>query len=324
MTPQERALAEFESWYRTRTIYPGSDGPAKGTIGGALVVLDHLKTSFDLNIDTHTAEGGTQIRGASGLAVKRVLAEFGETRRYVSEGGRTNRGLRADMVALLEAIQRSGIGALAEDKRNSILEQLQQYLVDRVREFHDRQRITFRYDPAQSAWQSIRDILDEAKKRNKEGQVAQYLVGAKLQLRFPDIEVRNTSYSTADQQQNVPGDFLVGDTAFHVTVAPMLPLFEKCCANVESGRRVYILVPEAVVAATRPMAERMLEGRLTVASIESFVAQNLEELSGFSEHKLAAGFHRLLEMYNKRTRAVELDLSLLIEIPENIRRHSTE
>jgi hypothetical protein len=42
----------------------------------------------------------------------------------------------------------------------------------------------------------------------KDGPVAQYLVGAKLALRFPTEKIGNESYSTADVQLNRPGDFL--------------------------------------------------------------------------------------------------------------------
>ena len=34
-----------------------------------------------------------------------------------------------------------------------------------------------------------------------------------------------------------PGDFVVGDTAFHVTVSPMPPVLDKCEANLRNGYR---------------------------------------------------------------------------------------
>jgi hypothetical protein len=67
-------------------------------MAGALVVLEQLKENYDLNIDAHTAPGGSQVRGVSGAAVKRILETHDETRPFSSEGGRTNRGLRGDMV----------------------------------------------------------------------------------------------------------------------------------------------------------------------------------------------------------------------------------
>ena len=49
--------------------------------------------------------------------------------------------------------------------------------------------------------------------------MAQYLVGAKLSIRFPNIEIRNDISSTQDEISGSPGDFVVNDAAFHVTVA---------------------------------------------------------------------------------------------------------
>ena len=63
-----------------------------------------------------------------------------------------------------------------------------------------------------------------------------------------------------------------------------------------------------------------LGDRIDVASIESFVADNIGELSNFSADQLAHGFLRLLEEYNRRVDLAELDKSLMIEIPANLQR----
>lgn len=148
--------------------------------------------------------------------------------------------------------------------------------------------------------------------------MAQYLVGAKLQLRFPDVAIENKSYSTADDQLGRPGDFLVGNTAFHVTVAPMPAVYEKCKRNIAEGYRVYLLVPDRALAGARQNAELTVPDRIAVESIESFIGQNIEELSTFTKDKLADGFLRLLETYNQRVDTIENDKSMLIEIPPNL------
>jgi hypothetical protein len=93
MTPREKALAELRAWCdalpRPRTA---GRAPAKGSIAVGLVLLERLKSTFDLNLASHLAPGGAQIQGASGAAVRNILAAFGETRPFVGEGGRTNRG----------------------------------------------------------------------------------------------------------------------------------------------------------------------------------------------------------------------------------------
>lgn len=320
MTRHHKSLEKFEAWYNALPIHHPSGGPARGTIAAALVVLDQLKEEFDLRLDSHRAAGKSQIRGASGAALARILGEFGETRPFLKEGGRTNRGGPGDIAKMLETLRGVGLNRLPANERIEILTELQRFLVNKVKEFHSRQRLKVAYDPSRSAWQSIHDLLALARENGKEGPVAQYLVGAKLQLRFPDAQVRNESYSTADTQLGRPGDFLFGDTAFHVTVAPMPAVYERCKRNMEEGLRVYLLVSDRSLVGARQNAEATAPGRIATESIESFVSQNIEELSTFSKNRLVDGFRRLLETYNRRVDAVENDKSMLVEIPQNLLR----
>ena len=48
-----------------------------------------------------------------------------------------------------------------------------------------------------------------------------------------------------------------------------------------------------------------LGDRVDVASIESFIANNIAELSTFSADQLTHGFLRLLEEYNRRDHVAE-------------------
>lgn len=318
MDKQGKALEAFAAWYEGLPVYSASGGPARGTIGAALVVLDRLKNQYDLALSAHRAAGQSQIIGVSSASVARILAEFGETRPFLKEGGRTNRGGPGDIEKMLVKLKSAKLESLPVEERNQTLRILQGFLVEKVRQFHNRQRLKIVYDPSKSTWQSVRDLLALARETGKEGPVAQYLVGAKLCLRFPDAIIGNESYSTADDQLGRPGDFHLSDTAFHVTVAPMSAVYEKCCRNVEAGFRVYLLVPDRLLVGARQNAEASLAGKIAVESIESFVANNIEELSLFAKNKLPNGFRRLLETYNQRVNAAETDKSTLIEIPRNL------
>ena len=114
---------------------------------------------------------------------------------------------------MLAALETLGLESLDKDERNFTLDDLQKFLVGKVQEYHNRQRIRFTFDPAASTRQSVQDILSLSREAGKEGPVAQYLIGAKLEMRFPEIEVKNDSYSTADDQLGRAGDFLMGDTS---------------------------------------------------------------------------------------------------------------
>lgn len=318
MSIKEDAVILFNDWYDSLPVHKASGGVAKGTICAALVVLDSLKDDFNLDFNSHIAAGGAQIKGASGAAVARILKGFGETRPFSKEGGRTNRGAPGDIRKMLKALNRSGLKEVPLKKQLEILEELQSILVEKVREYHNRQRIHLVFDPTKTTRQLVSDILDVAKETGKEGPVAQHLVGAKLQLRFPSENISNESYSTADDQLGRPGDFLVGNTTFHVTVAPMPPLFDKCQKNLEEGYRVFLLVPERHLASARYEADNKAKGKIAVESIESFVGQNIEELSAFCGKQLIKGFRKLIDTYNQRVDQAELDKSLLIDAPKNL------
>ena len=158
-------------------------------------------------------------------------------------------------------------------------------------------------------------ILASAGNRLKTGEVAEYLIGAKLSLRFPNYDIRNSAASAADRQTEEQGDFQINDCVFHVSVAPNRGHYDKCLRNLADGLRVFLLVPDEILAGTRQNAQLDTNGRVSVESIESFVSQNIEELSDFSGAEVAQNIRRLLNRYNERVAKVETDLSLQIKIP---------
>ena len=305
------------TWFGSLQNYAGGM-PARGSVAGALVVLEHLRGNPDLNIDAHTAAGGSQIKGASGAAVALILRRFGETRRFLSEGGRTNRGLRGGIEDLLSGLAAAGFGDLSKHAQSAAIDAMQAYLLERVVEYHNQKRIEVEFDQSKSTWHVVADIFTKARAVGKEGSVAQYLVGAKLAVRLPDKEIENLSASTADVQLGRGGDFSVGDAVIHVTVAPMSPVFEKCRENVAQGRRPWLIVPDSQLVGARQNAASLMPEKIQIESLESFISQNVEELGGFSANDTRASLRAVLEKYNDRVDEVENDKSLLLVLPENL------
>ena len=62
-----------------------------------------------------------------------------------------------------------------------------------------------------------------------------------------------------------------------------------------------------------------MNNRVSVESIESFISQNIEELSEFESGQVARNIKSLIEEYNERLSEVETDLSLQIEMPRALR-----
>lgn len=314
-----RSLPEvFINWYASLKIIKANNGPANGSIATALVVLNRLLDDYNLDFSAHVADGGMQIRGASGAAVAAILKSFGEERPFAKEGGRTNRGGPSEIKALLLMLEGLKLDMISEEERYNVLRGMQAFLVERVRDFHNRQKIKLTFNPNLSTWHLVHNLLEEAAAVGKAGYVAQHLIGAKLQLRFPEIKVSNESGSTADMQTQRPGDFLIGHTAFHVTVAPMPPVYEKCKHNITQGLKPFLLVPDNKVLGARQIAEQMSEQQIAVESIESFVSQNINEISIFSIDRLTESFKQLVALYNQRVDEVETDKSLMIELPSNL------
>lgn len=311
-------LSVFEEWYKSLKIVKSNAGPANGTIAATLVLLERLKENYDLNFESHVAAGGAQIKGASGAAVASILKQFKETRPFAKEGGRTNRGGQGDIRPLFQSLLLLKLEKLPLEERKLVLTAFQMYLVERIRDFHNRQKIKMIFDPKLSTWQTIHRLLESAKAEGKAGYVAQHLVGAKLQLRFPELTISNESASTADKPTNRQGDFFVGNTVFHVTVAPMPTVFEKCQDNLSQGLKVYLLVTDSKLAAARQLGDQFCSGQIAVESLESFLSQNIEEISTFNVKYLKSKMIRLIQLYNERVDAVEIDKSLMIELPSNL------
>lgn len=309
---------KFIDWYSSLKIVKANNGPANGSIATALVVLNRLKEDYNLDFKTHVADGGMQIKGASGAAVAIILKTFGEERPFAKEGGRTNRGGPSEVNSLLEMLKKLKLESESEAKKNEVLKAMMAFLVERVKDFHNRQKIKLTFNPALSTWHIVHNLLREAIADGKAGYVAQHLIGAKLQLRFPDIKVSNEGGSTADMQTQRPGDFLIGHTAFHVTVAPMQPVFDKCKHNILQGLKPFLLVPDNKLAGARQIAEQMCEQQIAVESIESFVSQNINEISDFNKEKLTTSFKDLVAIYNHRVNEIETDKSLMIDLPSNL------
>jgi len=179
--------------------------------------------------------------------------------------------------------------------------------------------IAVEVDLTRPAAMFVRDILGAA--GMKASVVAHHLVGATLEILLigSNVDVANQSYTAADELLPRLGNFTVNDTVFHVTMSPTQPVILKCAGNIASRQSPYLLVPEQFVEMSRGLTLiQGIENQIVVVSIEQFVGQNIDEMTGFSRGQLGTMFRLLLETYNTRVQAVETDPSLLIEIPENL------
>lgn len=291
----------------------------RGNIAGGLVILENLRSNFDLDIRSHRAANSDQLRNATGPNVQRILSRYGEERVLLREGGRTNRGLMRNLEPFMKALDAAGLESLAPDDRNYEISIMQAFLADRAKDILNAGKITFDYHRDITSREIVGQIIEVARNRNKAGEVAEYMVGAKLALRFPEYQIRNSAASAADEQTDEQGDFQINDCVFHVTVSPNRGHYDKCLQNLGNGYRVFLLVPDSALAGSRQISELEMNNRVSVESIESFISQNIEELSEFSSEQVARNIKSLIGEYNERLSEVETDLSIQIETPRALR-----
>lgn len=315
---EEKALNALMQWYDGERPKPGKE-PERYVLCAGLAITELVKEKAPLYENDYLTEKN-QVKKTGGPAIKAVLIRYGESRVLAQEGGRTTRGTRPaaeKLVKMLNEIPETA--SLSEEERLAVSTKLQTWLVERVKEYFDRKKIEVEILLEHSGQQIVASIMESAQVRGVTGAVAQHLVGAKLSLRYPGLDIENHSYTTADLQLNRPGDFVVGDTVFHVTVSPMPAVLDKCEMNLRNNYRAILLVAESKLQAAKQMAEmKSIVDRVGILSIESFVGQNIEEMGEFERRNLSKTWRELLEEYNRRVNQVETDRSLLIEIPNNL------
>jgi hypothetical protein len=173
------------------------------------------------------------------------------------------------------------------------------------------------YEPEFVNRKFIRDLIKAAQDRGQEEVVLKHLAGALLHLMFPGATADKPTVPAAEGA--VPlGDYLVGDTVFHVIVTPVMPVFDHCRENLAQGFQVFLLVTDKYFCGTRQNAEIILPGQVMVASVESLICQGLERLAGFWKKQMGRAIRQLLETYNQRIASLETDPSLRVEIPGNL------
>jgi Domain of unknown function (DUF4928) len=181
--------------------------------------------------------------------------------------------------------------------------------------------MTWTYDTRFTLSENLRRFFADAREAGKGAALAQYLVGAKLQLRFPRATVSNDSWTTKDQQLGRVGDFLIAETVFHVTLAPTAALLAKCADNLRHALHPVLIVPEGAHSPGKFMVQQdaALRGRVDVWELVAWLGQNLEELGELASATVRAQAVALVQLYNQRVDAVEFDKSLLIDLPPNLR-----
>lgn len=290
---------------------------SKGKLSLLLAVTERAKGQappYD-DADFLTPRKG-QVAGAGGGVVRGILRRHGIDRVLSSEGGRTSRGsvhlMRAYLAVLNDLHQRGTLD----------LTEAETFWVGAVRDFFAAAPLRIRLDPAWSVERIVSEVMVRAYARQSElsgtmvaGAVLQHLVGAKLRTALPAIPIGCSGFSVADEQTGREGDFLIGETAIHVTTAPSEHLLVKCQRNINSGLHVLIVTTRDGAGGAEAHARNLgIHERVSVLTVEQFVATNVFELSGFTRAGRQDTLKQIIDAYNSIVEEVESDPSLRIEV----------
>jgi hypothetical protein len=110
---------------------------------------------------------------------------------------------------LLDLFAHSGFGSAAADVRAEMIDAAQASLGTIIRNILDQEPLEAR-PKGRSAEAVIRELLKQAEAKGKSGEVAQYLVGAKLQLRLKK-EIPVVGYNKGDRKSRSDTKARTGD-----------------------------------------------------------------------------------------------------------------
>jgi hypothetical protein len=290
---------------------------SKGALSVVLVITRSAsKQGAPYKPENFLTPKGGQVSGLSGSAVQVILEDYNINRVLSEEGGRTSRGsisLMRDYLDLLNALYKSGLLDFSA---------IEHWWINRIKAFFSSRPFGLKIDPSKSLRSIISDLMDAAFSRQREcqgtmiaGAVMQHLVGAKLELALPRIQIEHKGFSVADAPSGRKGDFLVGDTSIHVTTAPSEALIRKCFDNLNENLRPVIITTQAGAGGAGALAKDAdIDDRIDILEIGQFIATNIYELSGFEHAKRPVKINDLVYAYNHIIEQTETDPSLKISV----------
>lgn len=168
----------------------------------------------------------------------------------------------------------------------------------------------------------LTDIFEEAKRRQREnrgsnvlGIVMLHLVGAKLEMLYPEGTIKHGGFSVADFPAGRSGDFEVGDCVIHVTTVPSKTLLSKCQENLDKNLRPLVVSTAVGTEMTEALADEFnISNDVEVLDIIQFLVANMLEWTGFNGSQRRHTFEELITRYNAIVEACETDPSLKIEV----------
>jgi len=290
-------LEDFQVWLDANMRQTSRDVPAR--LLTVMGFLEHLRTQTDLSAN-HLAASGTQLIDHNEM-VQAALRRFSLTSPLI-EFGRKSSFVAGWINSLVAWLKARGFESLQLTSREEFLTSAQAVASARLTTINESKPLLARFTCG-TALAVIEDILDQAQAKNRAKDVAEYLVGAKLQLRFGSEVVKPKNVNTPSG--TALADFRLGNAAIEVTVSPPDDRHLNQTNGIlqDTGLDVWLLVRrrdrERWQATIKKKVSADRRGRVAVLCVEAFVGQNVSELGGFSSAGVLEQLARLIEIYNE-------------------------
>jgi len=273
----------------------------------ALALLEKLRDKPSLNLDDHLAS-----KGSSGLESHETFGNSALERlnleRINKNHGRRSSSLRDWGQELLDILRDAGFAEASLEARSKLIDEAQAEFARHLRDILEQDPLEVRVR-GRSAEAVIHEVLEQAEDKGKCGDVAQYLVGAKLMLRFkrdvPVFPANKADRKSRSDRESRLGDFELGNAVIEVAVGlPDDNHVEKVAEALEDSDSEVWLLTRAHRVTTWKNELSDAEGvdirRVVVTSVETFVGQNITELGEFSSKQKVAQLEELFDLYNTR------------------------
>lgn len=275
----------------------GADVPARLIV--LLAVLERLRSDPRLDSAAHLTANRQQLVDHNKF-VKSGLTRFGLDS-PLTEGGRRASNVAAWIEPLFDWLRSAGFENLSNSKREALLDSLAALIAARTKLINEAEPIVARFNKG-TAKAIVADILDQAQTKNRAKDVAEYLIGAKLQFLFGETEVQPKNVNTPSEH----GDFQVGKAAIEVTInaADQRHIENIKRILADTSLRVWLIVRlrdrEKWQNAIDATFELVANERIVVTDVETFLCHNVSERGRFEpigEHEMLS---ELFEIYNSR------------------------
>jgi len=294
----------FDKFQQQQMKKGGRFVPAR--LQAALALLEKLRDNPSLRLEDHVAS-----KGSSGLESHETYGNRAHAR-FEIEPINKNHGRRSSNLQdwgqdLLDKLTRGGFEGASPNARLALITLAQESFAAVLRSIVEQGPLEARIR-RRAAEFVIADVLKQAEEKNKAGDVAQYLVGAKLMLRFNrDIPVlpanKGDRKSRLDPNARL-GDFEIENAVIEVALGlpddKHLTQIAQILDNPEA--EVRLLTREDRVEVWRKEVDTSDEIdalRVVVSSVVTFVGQNISELGEFSSEGKSFQLQALFDLYNK-------------------------